>query len=301
MVHHNNCPLCSSENIAPYLKCTDHLVSRQVFELVTCRSCSFVFTQDYPDESESAGYYESDDYISHTDAGKALTDKTYHAVRKFMLARKRKLVMKLSGKQAGSILDIGSGTGHFLNEMKCYGWTAEGVEINDKARQFSIEHFGLKVISPGELSSLPRKSFDCISLWHALEHFHNPGHYLEEIKRLLRPGGVLIVALPNCESADAGYYREHWAAYDVPRHLWHFSPGTIRSFLGKSGFELKQYRMLPADVFYISVLSEKHRGSGISLLSGLLIGTWFSLLSLLSKKKSSSLFYIFSPSGSVSP
>ena len=233
MVHHNVCPLCSSEQISLYLNCTDHFISKKDFTIGKCAACGFLFTQNYPEESEISAYYESDDYISHSDTSEGLSNKLYRIARSFMLGRKKNLVNTITNKKSGNLLDIGSGTGHFAGTMKRSGWQVKGIEINEKARDFGISHFGLEIIAPDKISGLESNSFDCITLWHVLEHFHDPSDYASEIYRLLKPGAACIIALPNSSSYDAVYYGRYWAAWDVPRHLWHFSPETFMRFSGK--------------------------------------------------------------------
>jgi 2-polyprenyl-3-methyl-5-hydroxy-6-metoxy-1,4-benzoquinol methylase len=209
-----------------------------------------------------------------------------------MLGMKRKLVTDITGLNKGLILDIGSGTGYFGATMKKAGWLAEGIEINEKARKFGRSHFGFEARPPDKIASLKSGSFDCITLWHVLEHFHDPVKYISEIYRLLKPEGFCIIALPNSSSYDAVYYKRFWAAWDVPRHLWHYSPETFRLFSVKTGFKYEKMKTLPLDVFYISMLSEKYKGSGLPFIKGMTSATWFAFLSLFNKSKSSSIIYI---------
>jgi ubiquinone/menaquinone biosynthesis C-methylase UbiE len=176
--------------------------------------------------------------------------------------------------------------------MKKAGWTVTGIEINEKARNFSSGHFGIEATGPENLTTLQTASFDCITLWHVLEHFHDPFKYAAEINRLLKPEGICIIALPNSASYDATHYGSFWAAFDVPRHLWHFNPDTFMLFVEKTGFNLYKIMSLPLDVFYISALSEKYKGSGLSFIKGMVKAKWFTLKSFFNKEKSSSLIYI---------
>jgi SAM-dependent methyltransferase len=292
MIRLNKCPLCSSENTGHYLQACDNFLSGEFFDLIRCARCGFIFTQDHPGEAEAGRYYESDEYLSHNDSAKGLSAVLYRLTRNFMLRRKRSIVKNFTVLKKGTLLDIGSGTGHFLSEMKNAGWTASGIEINEKAREFSGSETGVQVIPPGMISSLSSESFDCITMWHVLEHFQEPFEYASEVFRLLKPGGSLIVALPNCSSYDALHYREYWAAYDVPRHLWHFTPATFNLFANKAGFKLKSTRSLPLDVFYISSLSEKYKGSKHHFLKGIARGLRFAIISAFQKDKSSSLIYL---------
>ena len=292
MVHHNSCPLCSSAAINLKIVCNDHFKSNESFPVWACSVCGFCFTQDHPDETAIGKYYESEDYISHSDTSKGLVNKIYRMVRKRMLRKKRSIVINETGLKQGTILDIGSGTGHFAAAMKDAGWMARGIEINKKARDASAENFGLDIISPSDISTLESNSFDSITLWHVLEHFNDLHGYIQEISRLLKPGGTCIIALPNISSYDADHFRQYWAAYDVPRHLWHFNPDTFGFLFEGKGFSMVNVRPLPLDVFYISILSERYKGNRMAFITGILKGSYFALPALFNKRKSSSLIYI---------
>jgi SAM-dependent methyltransferase len=291
MIHYNKCPLCQSFDIGPHIQVKDHFLSKESFRLMLCSDCKFIFTQDHPGENDISRYYESDEYISHNNSAKGYLSILYRLSREIMLKKKRQIVLKFTGLNRGTLLDIGSGTGHFISVMKKKGWVVKGIEINDRAREFSISETGLDVITPTGISSLSAGSFDCITLWHVLEHFQDPFGYASEIRRLLKPGGTCIIALPDCSSFDALHYREFWAAYDVPRHLWHFTPATFGLFAEMTGFELKSIRNLPLDVFYISILSEKYKGTRLYFIIGMIKALTFAFLSAFNKMKSSSIIY----------
>ncbi|HBE39809.1 MAG TPA: methyltransferase [Bacteroidales bacterium] len=292
MVHYNKCPLCNSTVIVHHLMCRDHFLSGEEFELVRCPSCSMIFTQDHPDENNAGKYYDSAEYASHHDENKNLLNRIYRIARGIMLSRKRRLIRKITGKDKGRLLDIGSGSGHFLFEMKKSGWDVCGIEINDQVRNLSINRFGLNVLTTEKLNSLPTEYYDCITLWHVLEHFQDPFFYGYHINRLLKPGGICIAAVPNSKSYDAGHYKAFWAAYDVPRHLWHFNPDTFIRFSEIAGLKLIRIYTLPLDVFYISALSERYRGIRMHFIRAMMISSWFWFLTLFNKNKSSSLIYI---------
>lgn len=292
MVHHAKCLICDSGDFVLYARSTDYFLSGEEFVLSKCQHCGFIFTQDQPDEKNAGKYYESEDYVSHSDSATGFSNKLYRFSRSIMLGKKKRIVNKLTDLNTGKLLDIGSGTGHFLSVLKNAGWNVKGIEINDKARDYSISKFGLEVHSPEKINTLEPGSFDCITLWHVLEHFHDPVEYAFSIYRLLKPDGVCIVALPNCSSYDAAHFGSYWAAWDVPRHLWHFTPETFTKFSEKAGFKFSGIHNLPPDVFYISILSEKYKGSKMHFFSGLLKGLWFSFLTLFNKNRSSSLIYI---------
>jgi 2-polyprenyl-3-methyl-5-hydroxy-6-metoxy-1,4-benzoquinol methylase len=298
MIHHKVCPLCSSPEISHFLSCNDYFLSKEPFEISKCEECGFKFTQDYPDESDAGHYYESEDYISHSNTNKRATDKAYQFVRKIMLNRKKRIIGRITGLTSGRILDIGSGTGYFLNTMKKSGWDTEGIEKSAKARGYASSRFNLEIIPPEKTEILPDNSFDCITLWHVLEHFYEPDMFMKEISRLLKQDGFCFIAIPNTSSFDASHYGKEWAAYDVPRHLWHFNQSTFFIFAEKNGFRIFSKRNLPFDVFYISILSEKYKGSRIPFLSGAITGLIFSILYLFDKTGSSSTIYILKKSDS---
>jgi len=292
MVHHRECPLCSSPAIELLFRCNDQFVSGKEFPVFKCRSCSFSFTQDYPEESQIGEFYESEDYISHSDTARGFSNRLYRFARKIMLRRKRDLVTGITGLKEGIILDIGSGTGYFAGTMKEAGWNVKGIEVSEKAREFSKSKFKLDIVPPGMIPTLESSAFDCITLWHVLEHFHDPFSYINEISRLMKPRSFCIIALPNSNSYDANNYGKYWAAWDVPRHLWHFDPSTFSLFCEKSGLTLAGLKSLPLDVFYISQLSEKYKGSVFPFLKGMLRASIFTIRTFFNMKKSSSIVYI---------
>jgi SAM-dependent methyltransferase len=292
MISHTVCPLCSSGLTGLYLKCTDNLITKEEYDIYKCSSCGFVFTNGYPEEEDIGRYYDSGDYVSHEAGAGGLVNRIYFRARAIMLRRKKRIIRKMTGLKSGSLLDIGCGTGHFAAMMLRSGWDVTGIEPGIKAREYGIQKFGIRVIHPSEISELPDGSFDCITLWHVMEHFHDPSGYAMEMRRLLKPGGKCIAALPNCSSYDAGFFRECWAAWDVPRHLWHFNPDTFRIFAEKEGFSIDRIMALPLDVFYISILSFRNRKAGISFIKGIMTGEWFFLRSLFRKEKGSSLIYV---------
>jgi SAM-dependent methyltransferase len=290
MIVHKDCPLCHSTDITLQFTGSDLFMSGELFPVFRCRECGFIFTQSHPGEEGIGRYYESENYISHSGISRGIVNKMYLFARKFMLRKKVRLIKKSSGLAKGSLLDIGSGTGHFAAEAKKAGWDVRGVEISEKAREFSKLNFDLDVTA--NTSSLKDGSFDCITLWHVLEHFQDPAACMKDIHRLLKPEGTCIIALPNSDSFDAKYYKEYWAAWDLPRHLWHFSPEVFNKFSQNSGFEITGIKTLPMDVFYISIISEKYRKSAFSFIRGVVTAKWFFLLTIFRKKKASSLVYV---------
>jgi 2-polyprenyl-3-methyl-5-hydroxy-6-metoxy-1,4-benzoquinol methylase len=291
VITYNNCPLCGSENISNFLKAKDNLLTRESFDIYRCNSCNFRFTQAVPPADEIGKYYQSTDYISHSDTRKGLMNQLYHFGRTFMLKKKYGLVRKVSkGKK---LLDIGSGTGYFPAFMKDKGYLVAGVETDPKARAFAEKEFGLTVYSPADfVNNTIEGKFDVITLWHVLEHLDNFNLYIERMLEQLLPGGSLVIALPNCNSLDARFYKEFWAGYDVPRHLWHFTPSTFKILAENHGLKIKKMKCLMLDPFYNSMLSEKYRRKRGYIILGIIIGKLAYFESLFSIKKSSSVVYI---------
>lgn len=290
---HNKCPLCGSGDIAVLYECADFLVSGGKFPVSRCKSCTFVFTNNYPPEDKASGYYSSDEYISHSDTGRGLVNKIYHIARKIMLGRKYSLLKRESCLHNASVLDIGSGTGYFPMFLRKKGWECQGIEISEEARQYAFSNNNISLFSPGDTGSFANSSMDIITMWHTLEHFYHPDDYLAFSNRILKQNGLLVIAVPNHLSYDALRYGGLWAAWDVPRHLWHFNPDTISIMAGNHGFTLKTVRRLPLDAFYVSALSEKHKQSSLPFPRGLITGFISWIHSMLNIRKTSSLVYVF--------
>lgn len=290
--HYHQCPACQSNSIAKVLSCKDYLVSNETFDIYHCSNCTLRFTQDVPTAAYIAPYYQSEDYISHSDSEKGLINRLYKIARRFTLASKRKLLLKETGLATGSLLDTGCGTGAFLNEMKHAGWQVTGLEPDAGARKKAAALYQLAPLPPEQLFVLPAASFDAITLWHVLEHVHELDAYFREFRRLLSKKGKLVIAVPNYTSRDAGYYQRFWAAYDVPRHLYHFSPAAMEQLAKKYGFLLKTMRPMMLDAYYISMLSEKYKNGG-NLVKALAVGISCTFATLRNTRKSSSVIYLF--------
>ncbi len=289
----DTCPLCGKSQFRKTVTCTDHYATGEAFDIVQCTDCGFLLTQNVPDETEIGRYYESPDYVSHSDTNKGLAYHLYHYVRRFMLNRKASLIKHGCGLSRGRLLDIGTGTGYFSHYMQEKGWKVSAIEKSPQARAFAKEHFQLDVDAPEALSTYADDTFDVITLWHVMEHLQNLNETWERLASLLRERGVLIVAVPNPSSFDAKHYKEAWAAYDVPRHLWHFTPSVMQRFGAKHGFKLAGYHPMPFDAFYVSWLSERYKKSRFPFVKGMLKGleAWFA--SLAKKEHSSSMIYVF--------
>lgn len=261
-----------------------------------CDQCGLRFTQDVPDEASIGPYYQSEEYISHSNTSRGLVNNLYQRVRKITLSRKRKQVVALSKRETGSLLDVGCGTGDFAGTMQAAGWQTIGLEPDANARRMASERHGLTVQEPEHLFKLDPRQFDVITMWHVLEHVHRLHEYLDQIRQLLTPGGCLLIAVPNYQSSDAAHYGEKWAAYDVPRHLYHFSPHTMAELVGQHGFHVERHLRMPFDGFYVSLLSEKYRHGKTRLLAAAWHG-WRSFMGGLAQpKRGSSVLYVIRPS-----
>ena len=286
------CPVCNSSQTHFALKVKDHSVSGEYFEIFECKRCSLRFTKDVPPADKIGRYYQSEDYISHSNTRKGLVNSLYHRVRNRTLDSKYHLIEKTTGIKRGYHLDIGAGTGAFVQYMNLRGWKSVGIEPDEKARRQSEINHQTKLLPAEELERLSPESFDAISLWHVLEHVHDLYPYLDQIKKLLKPAGLIFIAVPNYTSFDAVKYGAHWAAYDVPRHLYHFSPASMRWLMKDAGFQMKSILPMWWDSFYISLLSEKYEGSHASMLKGFVTGAVSNIKAYSDNEKCSSLIYI---------
>lgn len=286
----NNCLVCNSTNFSQIMVCKDHTVSRETYSIVQCDSCGFRFTNPRPNANELGKYYKSEDYVSHSNTTKGFINSTYQSVRKYTLLKKLQLISKYF--KTGKILDIGCGTGEFLNICKNAKWNAIGIEPSLDARKMAIENYGLDVREEAEIKNLESESFDIITMWHVLEHVPNLNERIEDLKRLIKPNGIIIIAVPNCESLDAKIYKEHWAAYDVPRHLYHFTPKDIESIF--KNHDMEMFKILPMvfDSFYVSMLSEKIRTGKTNILRSMWNGFRSNLSAIKTGKTYSSQIYL---------
>ncbi len=285
------CPICDSTEFDHIITCNDYTVSQNPFNIVGCKQCSFRFTNPRPTNDNLPEFYKSINYISHSNTKKGFVSQVYHLVRKYTLNQKLKLLK--ANVAVGNLLDYGCGTGTFLKQANAKGWNSYGTEPDEGARELSNSNKKLAFVNKQELNAFdPLITFNAITLWHVLEHVTDLQETLEFFKQKLNPNGVLIIAVPNYNSYDAKHYKAHWAAYDLPRHLYHFEAKTISQLLAKYGFALNETYPMKFDSFYVSMLSEKYLSGRINYLKAFLVG----LLSNLKAKKAtdySSVIYVF--------
>jgi ubiquinone/menaquinone biosynthesis C-methylase UbiE len=251
-----------------FLTVKDHSVSKEIFDLYYDEELDMLITSPQPELQNLGKYYESEDYISHTDNKRSLFEKAYHFVKNIALKNKLNLINSQQ-PQKGKLLDIGAGTGDFLLTAKNDGWETIGVEPSDRAKNIAKEK-GISFVE--EISVLENNSLDVITMWHVLEHVPNLEHQIEELKRLLKPTGTLIVAVPNYKSFDAGHYETFWAAYDVPIHFWHFSKKSIQLLFERVDMKLEKILPMKFDSFYVSLLSEKYKTGKMNYIKAFFIG-----------------------------
>ena len=277
----------------PYLSCIDYTVSNKKFDLLYNADYDMLETFPQPKVEELDLYYQSSDYISHTDAKKSIVDKVYQIVKKFALNKKLKLINSFKTSEK-NLLDIGCGTGDFLAICKINGWNVVGVEPNENARNLTKSKINKKSDSTifKDINELELEKFDVITLWHVLEHVPNLEKYILKLKSLLKPNGVLVVAVPNFKSYDAFYYKQFWAAFDVPRHLWHFSKTAIQKIFIKEQMHVEKILPMKFDSFYVSLLSEKYKTSNSNFLKAFYIGLKSNLKAIASKEYSSLIYII---------
>ena len=272
------------KNVKVVLETKDYMVSGETFSIVRKHAQSYLETQPVPELLEP--YYESDAYVSHTDATDSLFEKAYQFVKQITLKQKVRSIGKFTSSE-NKLLDFGAGTGDFLQAAKNKGWKVNGVEPNEQARNLASKK-GLHLLS--SLEELNEEQFDAITLWHVLEHVPNLQETLNRLQALLKPGGILIIAVPNYKSWDAKKYKAFWAAYDVPRHLWHFDREAMKNLFPKS---LPQTKTKPMwfDAFYVCLLSEKYRTGKTSWIKGILHGLRSNLSACITKEFSSVAYF----------
>ena len=273
-----------------HLKLKDYSVSGESFELLYDASRELLYTHPKPPQPQLSNYYPNTNYISHTNQRNSLFDLLYHVVRFVSVRRKLRLLKPHQPKQ-GRLLDIGAGTGYFLRAAKKRGWFVMGIEPNLSARTLANLKAPNTVFDAETLQTLPEKSFDVITLWHVLEHLPNLEEDVKTFQKLLKPNGRIVVAVPNFQSFDADYFKAYWAAYDVPRHLWHFSQSAISKAFSKVQMETESTRPLVMDAYYVSLLSNKLKTGSYRILNSLWIG-FLSNLKAVRSGEYSSLIYV---------
>ena len=291
MILLDNCPVCSDGNLLKKLDCIDHSTSKEKFTIVSCETCDFTFTNPRPKDNSLGEYYKSEMYISHTNNTKGLFNWMYHTVRKYAIGTKLNLLKRTSKNK--NHLDIGCGTGEFLNACKDAGYNTKGIEPSELAREQAIKNFNLSVSENTNLDQFQENQFDSISMWHVLEHVPSLNKTIEEFNRILSEKGKVIIAVPNHKSWDAEHYKEFWAGWDVPIHLWHFSKLSIEKLFHKYNFKLVEKKPMLFDSFYVSLLSEEFKTGKKNFINGFINGLLSNIFGILTKRGCSSIIYVF--------
>lgn len=273
-----------------FLKVKDYSVSGEEFQLIHNKTYGFLETSPQPEAKRLSDYYKTEDYISHTDSKRNLFEKVYHLVRSISLKKKLKLINSFQSLEK-NLLDVGCGTGDFLQVAQQNNWNISGIEPNEQARQIANQKTNNSVFDSEQLVKFKNHSFDVITLWHVLEHLPNLEQQVLTLKTLLKENGTLIVAVPNHKSNDAKHYKNFWAAYDVPRHLWHFNQDSISKLFALQNMQVVKTKPMKFDAYYVSLLSEKYKSGSMNLFKAF----WIGLRSNMKAKRSgeySSLIYI---------
>ncbi|MFW5799767.1 MAG: class I SAM-dependent methyltransferase [Spirochaetota bacterium] len=282
------CPICDNTKFKNILVAQDHLVTKDSFAITECNSCQLRITSPRPINKDLYKYYQSDNYISHTDKGNNLINLIYKFVRNITLRQKYQLVNKRVKDK--TILDFGCGTGDFLNYCKNKGWQVTGVENNEYARSKAIGKINSDIYQT--LPDSHKKKYSAITLWHVLEHVPDINQLIESLKSILDKKGRIFVAVPNCNSYDAHYYKQYWAAYDLPRHLYHFTPHTMKLLMKKHKLKVKETIPMYFDSFYVSMLSEKYKSGKNNYKSAFKTGFKSNKMAAKNKQYSSLIYVI---------
>ena len=286
----NKCPWCGSEKAQINLWLKDDFLSKEDFHICECLNCGLQYTMPRPSKDKIGNYYKSEEYYSHQENKKGFIPKLYEAVKKVNLRYKYRLATKDLAE--GKLLDIGCGVGDFLHTAEEKGWECMGVEPSEEAKVIARKRIKANIINSEELEQIPDNTIDLITMWHVLEHVDDLKWQVEHLQRLIKPNGRIVIAVPNYKSHDGQFYKEHWAAYDVPRHLNHFNKQTITKIFKSKGLQLKKTDKLIWDAYYISYMSEQYRIHKFPLLRGAFQG----LVSNCKARKSgewSSMVYVF--------
>ncbi len=293
MIYLNKCPICNAYQTELFLQTKDYFLTNEDFPIVKCIECGFRYTNPRPNEEAIGSYYDSEEYISHTNEKKGLISTIYQFVRNYSINKKVNIVKDY--QKHGKALDIGCGTGEFLNALSKNGFETFGIEPNIVARNQAIENYHLDIKEEKEILNFQNSTLDIITMWHVLEHVYNLNDRLEHIQNILKPDGHLVVAVPNPDSFDAKKYEKYWAAYDVPRHLYHFGQIDITNLFERFSFEVIKTVPMKFDSYYVSLLSEKYKNGSSRIIPAFINGFRSNFYAQTHQKNYSSLIYILKP------
>lgn len=290
----STCLLCDNKSFTNVIELKDYFLTGENFTIFCCDSCGLMITQPAPEPDKLSDYYASPDYISHSNKKTGLFNRTYQFIRKLTLRRKLRLIKKYSRGQA--LLDIGCATGEFLHYCASHGMHVTGIEPNKKAREFARHQYNIRVEDEASLQEMKDASFSVITMWHVLEHVTDINERMATIHRLLTVDGVAFIALPNPNSYDALYYGEFWAAWDVPRHLFHFTKNAFSKLAEKHQFRVVNRIPMTFDSYYVSLLSEKYMKGKASVLGAGFRGLLSNRMARKVNTEYSSIIYVIKKS-----
>ena len=286
----NKCPWCGSEKAQINLWLKDEFLSKEDFHICECLSCGLLYTMPRPNKEKIGEYYKSEEYYSHQENKKGFIPRLYESVKKVNLKHKYNLATQ--GLNVGKMLDIGCGVGDFLHTAEEHGWKCTGVEPSEDAKAIAKTKTKADIINSEAIEKIPDASFDLITMWHVLEHVDDLKWQIEQLHRLTKTKGRIVIAVPNYKSYDGQYYKELWAAYDVPRHLSHFNKNVLTKIFQSKHLELVRTDKLIWDAYYISYMSEQYKQHKFPLLKGAIRGC-ISNCKARRTKEWSSMVYIF--------
>lgn len=270
------------------MKIKDHFLTQEEFEVVETSTKGVYKTSPIP--SDLSKYYESEDYISHHQDSGSIKEKLYKFLQSFNLKYKKTILLDRVHK-GSRVLDYGCGAGEFVKYIE-NDFNTFGFEPNADARNAAQNKISKAVILD-DIQSIEDNSLDAITLWHVFEHIENQDEILEVFNKKLKEKGLLIIAVPNSTSYDAKHYKEYWAAYDVPRHVYHFSKKGMETLISKKpNWKMRKIKPLVLDSFYISMLSEKYKKSPLFWLKAIIHGTISNVKALFSNEFSSLIYII---------
>ena len=286
----NKCPWCGSEKAQINLWLKDEFLSKEDFHICECLNCGLSYTMPRPNKEKIGEYYKSEEYYSHQENKKGFIPRLYESVKKVNLKHKYNLATQ--GLNVGKMLDIGCGVGDFLHTAEEHGWKCTGVEPSEEAKAIAKTKTKADIINSEDMEKIPDASFDLITMWHVLEHVDDLKWQIEQLHRLTKTKGRIVIAVPNYKSYDGQYYKELWAAYDVPRHLSHFNKTVLTNIFKSKNLELVRTDKLIWDAYYISYMSEQYKQHKFPLLKGAIRGC-ISNCKARRTKEWSSMVYIF--------